>query len=132
MYQDRSALMGDAVTMTDEDVLTIHRVSSAMTCCLVILLIALQEEHTTAIAHIDAFRIEIGSIDSLTTAYGYPIGAFAALTAVIPRYEEVIPAVVLEDEWCLDGIRTSKIRGGILRRIGFTGSAALASGSLRL
>ena len=89
-----------------------------MAGCLEGLLIALDEEVSTAIAHITSLTIEIGAFDALATAYGHTIGAFGTLTAVVPRDEEVIPAVVLEDEGCFDGVRSGKVGRRVLGGIG--------------
>ena len=76
--------MGDAVSVADKDILSVHRIGSAVSCSLIGLLVTFKEELTTALAHIDALRIEIRPLYCLTASYSYLIGALAALTAVVP------------------------------------------------
>ena len=115
--KDGGSLMGDAIAMTDEDVLTVHRICSTMACGLECLLVTFDKELAATIAHIDACRVEIGAFDTAATTYGNLIGTLTALTAVVPGYEEIIPAIVLKDERSLDSIGASEVGSGILWRI---------------
>ena len=120
--------MGDAVTVTDEDVLAVEGIGGAVAGSLKGFLVALKEDHATTVAHVDAIRIEIRSLDTAATAYGHTVVALRALTAVVPGDEEVVPAVVLEDERRLDGVGTSEVGRGVLRGIGINGEGLLAIG----
>ena len=51
--------------MTDEDILIAPMIDSTVACSLKLLLIALYEERTATLAHINAIAVEIGTIDGL-------------------------------------------------------------------
>ena len=55
----RSTIKGYTITMTDKDVLAIESISSTMTGCFESLFIALNKDHTTTIAHVASFWIEM-------------------------------------------------------------------------
>ena len=97
--------MGDAIAMTDEDVLSVKTIYSTMTCSLKLFFVTFEEEISTTIPHVDTFTIEIRAINRLTATYGHAVVALATLATVVPGYKEIIPAIVLEDKGCLDGIR---------------------------
>ena len=121
--------MGDAVAVTDEDVLTVQVISCAVACCLIFLLVAFEEDVTATVAHVNTLAVEVGAFDAAAATHRHTVVALGTLTAVVPGYEEVVPAVVLKDERCLDGVRTGEVGGGILRRIGIHGEGFLAVGS---
>ena len=90
--------------MTDEDVFTVDGVGGTVAGSFPFFLVALDEEGASAVQHILTFAVEIRSLNALAAAYGYAVVALGTTTAVVPRYEEVVPSAVLEDERCLDGI----------------------------
>jgi hypothetical protein len=98
--------MGSAIAVTDEDVLFVDGIGCTVTCCFKRLLVAFDEKRSTTVSHVFAFTVEIGSIDSLASPYGNPVGAFLTSAAIVPRYKQIIPATMLEDKRCLDGVRT--------------------------
>ena len=109
--------MSYAIAVTDKDILTVNMVCGTMTCCLELFFIAFEKQVSSTVAHVDAFAVEVRPVDGLAAAYGYAVVALAALAAVIPRYKEVVIAVVLEDERSFDGIRTCIVGCGILGRV---------------
>jgi hypothetical protein len=108
------SLMGDTVTMTDEDVLIAKMIDSTVTCRLELLFVTLQKERSPTLTHIDTVTVDIRTINRLGATHRYTIVALSTTTAVIPRHKEVIPISMLEDEGGLDGVCT-RIFG---RRIG--------------
>ena len=114
MDEDGSTVLGHTIAMTDEDVFAIEVIGCAMTSSFILLFISFEEEVATTIPHVDSFTIEIRTIDGLAAPYCHTIIALGALTAVIPRYKEVIIAPVFEDEWCFDSVRSGKVGCGIL------------------
>ena len=124
--EDGGSLLGYAVAVADKDVLTVEVISGAVACCLILLLVTLKEDFSAAVAHVLALRIKKWSFDTTAAAYGHTVVAFRALTTVVPRDEEVVPTVVLEDERGFDGIGACEVGGGVLRRIGIHGERLLA------
>ena len=113
--------MGDAVAMTDKDVLTVKVVSCTMTGCLELFFVAFDKQVTAAITHVAALAVEVGTVDSPAATNGYTVVALRTLAAVIPRYKEVVIAAMLEDEWRFDGVRTGKVGCGVLWWVGIDG-----------
>ena len=101
--------MGDAVAMTDEDVLTAKSVSSAVTGSLEGLLVALQEEIASTIHHVLALTVEIGSGYMLATSHGHALVAFRPAATIVPRHKEIVPATMLIYKRCLNGIWSGKL-----------------------
>ena len=99
--------MGDAVAVTDEDVLSVEVVGGTMACCLIRLLVTLKEQLSTSIAHVYAVRIEIRPVNGLAPTHSDAISALAALAAVVPRHKEIIPSPMLIDERSLNGVGAS-------------------------
>ena len=125
--EGRAVLLG-AVAVTDEDVLTIEVISSAVASGLPFFLVAFEDDGTATVDHILARTIEIGTLHRLAAPHGYAIVALGTSTAIIPRYEEVIIAAVLKDKGGLDGVGTSKFRGGVLFRWFIAGVVATGDG----
>ena len=92
-------------------------IGGAVASGLVSILVAFEEEVSTAVAHINALAVEVGAFDRLAAAYGDTVVALGTLATVVPRDEEIVPAVVFEDERCLNGIGAGIIGGRIFRRI---------------
>ena len=110
-------MVGDAIAMTDEDVLTVKTIYGTMTCSLKLFFVTFEEEISTTIPHVDTLTVEIGAINRLAATYGHTVVTLATLATVVPGYKEIIPAIVLEDKGCLDGIGACIIGGRVLRRI---------------
>jgi hypothetical protein len=98
--------MGCAIAVTDEDIFSVDGVGSTVTCCFKGLLVAFDEKRSATVGQIFALTVEIGSIDSFATSYGNSVGAFFTSATIVPRYKQIIPATMLEDKRCLDGVRT--------------------------
>ena len=71
--EDWCSVVSDAVAMTDEDVMPIEGIDSAMTGSFIFLFVAFKEKITTTIAHIDTFAVEIWAFYILTAAYSHAI-----------------------------------------------------------
>ena len=123
--------MGNAIAMTDIEILTIHVVGSTVTDSLKCFLIACNHRSTTSLSHIRTVTVYIGTIHRLTTSDNYPIGTLATHATVIPRYEEIVITTMLHDERSLDGIRTRILTGGIRHAVLILGRIA-AGNSTRL
>lgn len=82
--KNRGAIVGNAIAVADEDILTIHVIGRTMACCFEVLFIAFEEEFATTIAHIGTIGTQIGAVDSLAAAYGYTVIALSPLTAIVP------------------------------------------------
>ena len=117
--------MGDAVAVTDKDVLIVDMIGSTMTCCLKGFLVAFQKEITTTVAHVDAIAVEIRTIDCLAAAYCHTVVALGALATIVPGDKEIVISCVFEDKWSFDCIRAGEVGCGILRRIGIDGERSL-------
>lgn len=100
----RCPLMGDTVTMTDEDVLIAQMIDSTVASSLVLFLVALKNQRSPTLAHVDAVTVEVWTIDRLGATHRYSVVALGTTTAVVPRHKEVIPASMLENEGGLDGV----------------------------
>ena len=118
--------MSDAVAMTDKDVLTVEVVGRTVAGCLELLLIAFDKQVSTAITHVNALAVEVGTVDRLAASYCHAVIALRSLAAVIPRHKEVVIAAMLEDEWRFDGVRSGKVGCGVLWRVGIDGQCTLA------
>ena len=94
--------------MTDEDVLTVEGVGSAVAGSLPFLLVSLYEECAAAFGHILAHAIEVGAVNGLAAPHSHAVVALSAATAIVPRYEKIVVTAVFEDERRLDGIRPGK------------------------
>ena len=121
--------MGNTVAMTDEDILTIDMIGSAMAHSLKLLLVAFEEQGAAAIAHILAAAVEIRPIHLTAATYGYAVVALGSATTVVPRHKEIVPAIVSEDERCLDGIRSGILGSRISRHIPITRCIAAGNGT---
>ena len=84
-----------------------------MTHRLIFLLIAFQNQRTTAIAHVSACLIQIRTSHLLASAHGNTVVALDATATVIPTYEEIVIITMLHDERSLDGIGAGKLGGRI-------------------
>ena len=124
--QDRGTLMGNAVTMTDEDVVSVEVIGSTVAGSLILFLIAFKEYVTTTVTHVDTLAVEIRSLNMAAATHGHAVVALRTLTTVVPGYKEIVPAVMLEDERCLDGIGTGIVGSGILRWVRVHGESLLA------
>jgi hypothetical protein len=76
--------VGDAIAMTDKDVLTIKTVYSTMAGGLICLFVTFKEEITSTITHVNTLAVEVRAFYRLTATYGHTIVALAALTTIIP------------------------------------------------
>ena len=65
--------MGDAVAVTDEDVLTIEMVGRTMASGLEIRLVAFEEELAATVAHVPAIRVEIRTVDAFAAPNSHPV-----------------------------------------------------------
>ena len=90
--------MGDAVAMTNKDILSVEGVGGTVAGSLEGLLVALDEDVASSVTHIDTLAVEIGTFDTTAATYGHTVVALRALTAIVPRDKEIVPAVVLEDK----------------------------------
>ena len=112
----------DTITMTNEEITTLlllrqwEMVDGTMAGCLVLLFIALDDERTATIEHGLTLPIEIGTGDRPASSYDHTVVALHAPATVVVTDEEIVPALVLEDERGLDGIGTGKVRSGIGRK----------------
>ena len=103
--------------MTDEDVLAVKVIGGTMACGFILLLVTLDDECATTLQHVATITVEVRSVNLTTAPHSHTIVALVALAAVVPRHEEVIIAVVLHDERCLNGIGASILRRWV--RLGF-------------
>ena len=62
--------MGNAVTMTDKDVLAIIMIGRTVTGSLELLLVTLQEQRAAALCHIFAVAVEVRPVNLTATPYG--------------------------------------------------------------
>ena len=99
--------------MTDKDIFSVNGVCSAMACCLILFLIAFEQDGSASIEHVVATLVEIWSIHILASTHGDAIVALAASTTIVPRHEEIIVALVFHHEGSLDGVGASMCRGGV-------------------
>ena len=76
--------MGDAVTMTDKNVLTIYMIGGTMTGSFEFLLVAFEKQVAPAITHINTFAVEVWPVDSLAAPDSHAIVALGALTTIVP------------------------------------------------
>ena len=121
----------DAITMTNEEITTLllfwqsEMIDGTMTGCLVLLFVAFDDERATSIEHRLTLAVEIGAGDLPASSDDHTVVALHAPATVVVTDEEIVPALVLEDEWSLDGIGSCKVRGGIGRKaLGALGIAA--------
>ena len=121
----------DAITMTNEEITTLlllrqsEMIDGTMAGCLVLLFVTLDDERTATIEHGLTLPVEIGTGDRPASSDDHAVVALHAPTTVVVTDEEIVPALVLEDEWSLDGIGSCKVRGGIGRKaLGALGIAA--------
>ena len=82
--EDAGAIVGNAIAMTNKDILVINMVSSTMASSLKLFLIALDEEITSAKAHVNTTAIKIRTINRFAAAYSHTVVTLATLTAVVP------------------------------------------------
>ena len=108
--------------MTNEEITTLllfwqsEMIDGTMTGCLVLLFVALDDKCATAFKHGPALPVEIRSRDLPASSDDHAVVALHAPATVVVTDEEIVPALVLEDERSLDGIGTGKVRGGIGRK----------------
>jgi hypothetical protein len=76
--------MGDAVTMTDEDVLAVESIGGTVTSSLKRLLVALEEDVSSSVTHVNTLAVEIRPFHTATATYSHTVVALGALTAVVP------------------------------------------------
>lgn len=112
----------DTITMTNEEIsffLLLRQwemIDGTMTGCLVLLLVAFNDERATSVEHGLAFTVEIRTSDRPASADDHAVVAFHAAAAVVMTDKEIVPPLVLGDERSLDGIGSCKVRGGIGRK----------------
>ena len=104
LYQDAGTIVGNAITMTDKDVLIIEMIDCTVTSRLKLFLVALKNQCSPTLSHIDTIAVEIRTINRLGATHSYTVVALSTTTAVVPRHKEVIPASMLENEGGLDGV----------------------------
>ena len=128
----------DTISMTNEEVTSLlllrqrEMIDGTMAGCLILLLVTLNDERASAFKHRLARLVEIGTGDRAATSDDHAVIAFHAPTTIVVTDEEIVPALVLEDEWSLDGIRSGKVRSGIGRKaLGAFGIAARNSKGTR-
>ena len=97
------------VAVTDEEAFPIEVVGSTMACGLKRCFIAFQEKGASTIQHITTFMVKIGARYLFGAPYSHTIVALGTTTAVVPRYEEIIVATMLQNEWRLNGVATCKL-----------------------
>ena len=117
-------MQGNAVAVTEEVVGGAKAIDGAVAGSIEVDLVALEEQGSASQPHVLAVAVEVGAFHRAATSHGNAVVALAALTAVVPGHEEVVPAVMLEDERCLDGIGSGIVGGGVLRRIGILGQVS--------
>lgn len=103
--EQSDAILSRAVAVTDEDVLAVEGVGGTMASGLPLFLVAFQDDGTATVSHILAAAVEVGTVYRLAAPHGYSIVRLGTTTTVVPRHKEVVVAIVLEDERCLNGIR---------------------------
>lgn len=121
----------DTISMTNEEVTSLlllrqrEMIDGTMAGRLVLLFVTLNDERAPTFKHRLARLVEIGTGDRAASSDDHAVIAFHAPTTIVVTDEEIVPALVLEDEWSLDGIRSGKIRRGIGRKgLGAFGIAA--------
>ena len=129
LYQDAGTIVGNAITMTDKDVLIIEMIDCTVTSRLKLFLVALKNQRSPTLAHVDAVTVEVWTIDRLGATHRYSVVALGTTTAVVPRHKEVIPASMLENEGGLDGVGTRILGRGIGWLILGIGSIATGNGA---
>ena len=129
LYEHGCTVLGGTVAVADEDVLAVEGVGGTVAGSLPLLLVALQEERASAVGHVLAVAVEVGSADRLAAAHGHTVVAPGASATVVPRHEEIVVAAVLEDERGLDGVGAGKPRGGVLFRGLIVGVIAAGDGA---
>ena len=55
--EDGGSILGDTITVADENVLTIHVIDGTMTCGFIFVLVAFEEEVAATIAHVNALAV---------------------------------------------------------------------------
>lgn len=121
----------DTISMTNEEVTSLlllrqrEMIDGTMAGCLISFLIAFDDERAASIEHRLTLAVEIGAGDLPASSDDHTVIAFHAPATVVVTDEEIVPALVLEDEWSLDSIRSGKVRSGIGRKgLGAFGIAA--------
>lgn len=121
----------DTISMTNEEVTSLlllrqrEMIDGTMAGCLISFLIAFDDERAASIEHRLTLAVEIGAGDLPASSDDHTVVALHAPTTVVVTDEEIVPALVLEDERSLDGIGSCKVRGGIGRKaLGALGIAA--------
>ena len=61
--------------MTDEDILIAKAVDSTVASSLILLLVALDEERTTTLAHVYTLAVEVRTVDRAGTPHRYTVVA---------------------------------------------------------
>ena len=124
-------LIINTITVTNEEVTSLlllrqrEMIDGTMAGRLVLLFVTLNDERASSFKHRLARLVEIGTGDRAATSDDHTVIAFHAPTTIVVTDEEIVPALVLEDEWSLDGIRSGKVRSGIGRKgLGAFGIAA--------
>ena len=108
--------------MTNEEITTLlllrqsEMIDGTMAGCLVLLFVTLDDERTATIEHGLTLPVEIGTGDRPASSDDHAVVALHAPTTVVVTDEEIVPALVLEDERSLDGIRPGIGRSGIGRK----------------
>ena len=65
--------MGNAVPVTDKDVLSVDVIYGTMSSRLECLFVAFKEEIAASIAHVDSIAVKIRTVNRLATTYRYAI-----------------------------------------------------------
>jgi hypothetical protein len=105
--------MGNAVTMTDKDILVIIMIGSTMSQSLKLLLITSYHQGATTLSHVLTITVNVRALYRLTTSYYYTIGTLATHATIVPRHEEIVIASMPHDERSLNGVGTSILTGRI-------------------
>ena len=113
--------------MADEDVLTVEGIGGAVACGFIVHLVAFDEQRAAAKTHVFSCLVEIWAFNALAATHCHTVVALASPTAVVPRHEEIIVVVVLQDKRCLDGIGAGMCRCGV--GLGCSGARGMASGN---
>jgi hypothetical protein len=105
----------DTISMTNEEVTSLlllrqrEMIDGTMAGRFVLLFVTLNDERASSFKHRLARLVEIGTGDRAASSDDHAVIAFHAPTTIVVTDEEIVPALVLEDEWSLDGIRSGKV-----------------------
>lgn len=109
----------NTITMTNEEVTSLlllrqrEMIDGTMAGCLILPLVALDDERAATIEHGLTLAVEIGTGDLPTSSDDHTVVALHAPATVVVTDKEIVPALVYEDEWSLDGIGSCIFRSRI-------------------